>query len=368
MHPCRTVEAAHEPAEAAADLGAGGAGPRAGRGRWRAGRATGQRRRRQPGLAAVTPRLVRLLLALVLSLAARGASAQSERAETLEHQSLTRHYLLRLPGGATGSRPLVIGLHGLSDAPDWRDRIGGLRAWWRMDAVADREGFVLAYPAAVSGRWSYSDQRPLPIPGRAELVDDLGFLSALIDRLVARGIADPARVFVAGASRGGLMAWSMACALSEQIAAAAPLITGMTDGQLPGCRPTRRVPLLALAGTRDRTQIYDGWIYPTYRLLSVPETMEFWRRLYGCTGQVGRALPHREPSDLTRVSQVEWTGCAAGGALRLYRVEGGGHQLPSLTPMADPPDWAGAQNRDIETAEEVWRFFSDLAPPDPPGR
>jgi polyhydroxybutyrate depolymerase len=315
----------------------------------------------------------RRITAAALGLAAAaclgGAAARAQQAGpgSITHQGIARHYELHLPhAGTAAPRPLVIALHGISNGEDWRRPVAWLRAWWSMDAVAEREGFAIVYPAALTGRWSYSAQRPVQLPGRDEVVDDSGFLAALIDRLVAGGVADPARVFVVGASRGGLMAWAMACGMSGRIAGAAPLITGMTDGQLEPCRPARLVPLLVIAGTNDRTQSYDGWLAPDFRLLSVPETMEFWRRLHGCTGQSGRILPHRDPGDPTRVLRIDWTGCAAGdGRLRLLRIEGGGHQLPSFTPLPDPPRWAGRQNRDIETAEEVWRFFADIAPTPP---
>src|ERR1700712_2078843 len=105
-----------------------------------------------------------LLVLTVLMLATRIASAQSDREAELEHQGLTRHYELHLPPGAAdaGPRPLIVALHGLDKSQDWHRTVGWLRAWWTMDAVADREGFVIAYPAAVGGRWSYSPQRPVP--------------------------------------------------------------------------------------------------------------------------------------------------------------------------------------------------------------
>jgi polyhydroxybutyrate depolymerase len=114
---------------------------------------------------------------------------------------------------------------------------------------------------------------------------------------------------------------------------------------------------MVLAGTGDSTQpYYDGWLYANGRLLSVPETIEHWRSLHGCTQQDGKLLPHREAGDRTRVVLIEWSNCKSGARLRLYRVMGGGHQLPSLTgdnnPMAEQR--FGLRNRDIETAKEVW--------------
>lgn len=143
-------------------------GIRAGRGARPAGRA-----------AAVRSTLTLLALAALL-LAALPAQAQSDRDGELERQGLVRHYELHLPPGVPDGRPrpLVLALHGLDPRDDWHAAVGWLRASWTMDAVADREGFAVAYPAALGGRWSYSPQRPVPVPGRAELVDDEGFLLA----------------------------------------------------------------------------------------------------------------------------------------------------------------------------------------------
>lgn len=63
--------------------------------------------------------------------------------------------------------------------------------------------------------------------------------------------ADPARIYVTGVSRGGHMTYTIACALADRIAGAAPAITGMTDYQRENCRPARPVPLMVVAGTMD---------------------------------------------------------------------------------------------------------------------
>jgi polyhydroxybutyrate depolymerase len=292
------------------------------------------------------------------------AAAQPEESGSLMHQGLRREWLLLRPAG-DGPRPLVLALHGLGQSTE------NLRRGWTLDAVAAREGFAVAYPRATGERWSYSAQRPVTLPDGAGLVDDVGFLAALLGRVAAEGVADPARIFVAGVSNGGLMAFSLACMLSDSIVAVAPMITGMTDGQMADCRPARPVPIMVVAGTNDPVQAYDGWIFPGFRLISVPETLEFWRRLHGCTGQQARLLPHRDPTDTTRVLRIDWTGCPRPTALRLFRVQGGGHQLPSQAATEGLPPRFGSRARDVETAEEVWAFFAAqprLSSPPPSGR
>jgi polyhydroxybutyrate depolymerase len=299
------------------------------------------------------------LASLWLVAAAAGQAALAAEVVTLAHQGVERTAVLHRPAPASaGPRPLVIALHGQGGNG------GDFRRWAGLDAVADREGFVAVYPDAIDGRWSYGRPIILPMPTvGGETADDVGFLRGLIEHLVERRIADASRIYVFGVSRGGLMAFTMACMLDDVIAAAAPVITGMTDHQRDDCKPARPVPIVAIAGTNDTTQWYDGWIYQAGRLLSVAESMEFWRGRHGCTGQQGRLLPHRRADDRTRVALIEWTGCATPSPLRLYRVQGGGHQLPSTaggsTPLSDPQ--FGLRNADIETAEEVWAFFKRFA-------
>jgi polyhydroxybutyrate depolymerase len=271
---------------------------------------------------------------------------------TIDHQNLARHYLMHRPAGDAPGQPLLIYLHGQRPA-GWQNHTQA-----DFDAVADREGLVVVYPEALEHRWSYTGQ--LGAPGRAgeQIADDVGFIGKLIDDLVARRIADAKRVYAIGESRGGLMTFELMCHLADRIAAAGPLITGMTEDQRAACKPARAVPIFAVDGTNDPIQRYDGWLFPTGRLLSVPETMEFWRGQHGCTGQQATSLPHRIAADPTRLLLVEWTGCKAEDAVRLYRVSGGGHHVPSFAPAPDD-DWArqaGRQNRDVETIDEFWAF------------
>lgn len=279
-------------------------------------------------------------------------AALAQEALTIEHQGVGRHALLHAPSPIpAGKLPLLIYLHGVRP-PDWKNHTQR-----EIDIVADRDGALAVYPEAIGFKWNYSDQlRELQKAGDA-VADDIGFIDRLIQKLVADTNADPSRVYVFGDSRGGLMTFTLMCQIADKVAAAGPFITGMTSTQIAACNPKRAVPLMAVAGSNDFWQPYDGSLGKDYRLLSVPETMEFWRVRHGCTGQELRLLPHRLSEDRTRIVLSEWTGCAIEGAVKFYRVNGGGHQVPSFAP--GDADWikkAGPMNHDIETAEEFWAF------------
>jgi polyhydroxybutyrate depolymerase len=301
--------------------------------------------------------IVRAAFLAGLALLACAAAASADERLAYTHQGAPRAAYLRQPASGAGPRPLVIALHGLNGTGE------NYHTWSGFDAVADRDGFVTVYPDAIEKRWSYGRPIIAPMPALAgKPVDDIGFIRLLIDDLVGKGIADPARIYVTGSSRGGLMTYTLACALADRIAAAAAIITGMTDLQRDDCRPARPVPIVVIAGTKDTTQPYDGMRFATGRLLSVPDTMEYWRMQHGCTAQSERLLPQRDPAGRSRITLVEWGECQSGARLLLYRVANGGHQLPSTVsgnPMSE--EKFGIRNHDIETAEEVWSFFKPYA-------
>lgn len=293
------------------------------------------------------------LLVLTASWTPSGGARAAE-ATVFPYQGVDRHYVLHAAPNRAGPVPLVLALHGLNES------VSQLRASWTLDAVADREGFDVLYPEGLTGRWAYVDTRPVGLPDGQGLVDDVGFISALLDKMVAGHVADPARIYVVGVSNGALMAWALACRMSDRLAGVAALISGMVERQAQQCHPARLVPLMVLAGTDDLIQDYDGAMGDNYRLMSVPETLEFWRQLRGCTGMSWQEIPPHEQEDPTAAVRVDWTGCQDLSPLRFWRIEGGGHRLPSFAPLLDRERQRrhGGRSQAIETAEEVWAFFA----------
>lgn len=290
-----------------------------------------------------------LIVAAIWLCASAAAAADIDLA--IEHQGGARRAILHVPAAASGKLPVIVYLHGRRPE-GWINHTLS-----QLDTVSDRDGVLAAYPEAIGFAWNYAPGiRDAQKAGDAE-ADDVGFLVKLIDRLISAHSADPARIYVQGDSRGGLMTFAVMCRLADKIAAAGAYISGMTDRQVADCKPTRAVPLMAVGGTNDFIQFYDGELSPDRRLLSIPETMEFWRVRHGCTGQDFKSVPHRLADDPTRITLITWTGCAVEDAVRLYRVNGGGHQVPMFAP--GNPEWikkAGRVNHDIETAEEFWTF------------
>ena len=315
-----------------------------------------------------------LLAALALAACAgelRASPPPAGEAGTLEHQGVERHYYLHNAGAAAAApAPLVVSLHGFR--PKEKALAGRANpseiAWDSLDRVASREGFSVAYPHAWLGQWALFEGLPNIALDDGRTVDDVGFIVRMIARLVDEGLADPERVYLSGFSDGAIMSYKLLCTAEAPFAAAAPAGGTMYQPHRDSCAATVPTPLMVIAGTSDRILPYDGWLFPTGRELSIPETMEHFRLLHGCTGQTAKLLDDRDSNDAGRVLEVVWTGCEVENAVKLLRVEGGGHNWPSFEPLPEAwRGWSGTHNRDIESAEEIWAFLrqfrrSDLKP------
>ncbi|MEM8792808.1 MAG: hypothetical protein AAGE80_14400 [Pseudomonadota bacterium] len=303
---------------------------------------------------------MRFLLSICLILMPAMAIGQN-----IEHQGIKRWFHVFDAGIADQENaPMIVSLHGYMS----KDSALAARtnpayvSWPELERLARIHNFRILYPLAFEGRWSLFPGIKGAVLEDRTPIDDVGFVLKLVQTMIEDGIADPNRIYLQGLSDGAIMTFRLLCIADSPFAAGAPVIGFMREEHLEDCSQDLPPPILVIAGTLDRILPYDGWLYTTGRYISVPETMEFWRKRYGCTEQTSTTLKDIAPDDQSTVTRVDWTGCSREGAIRLYRVEGGGHQAPSFSPPAS--EWAktraGPRNRDIETANHVWSFFQEF--------
>jgi polyhydroxybutyrate depolymerase len=287
-----------------------------------------------------------VLIEIAVILDAGEAAAESRRI-VLETRDGPRSALVFHAGAQP--KPLVVVLHGGYGAGEY------MAGWSGLAAAAGPRGFVAVFPDGKRGHWN---------DGRTDFdgstADDVEFLKALIDRLVAERVADPRRVFVTGASNGGMMTLRLACAEVVDLAGIATMIANL-PASLAGCKLTKPLPIVVINGTADPIVPYDGGTVGVRlqrgAVLSTEQTVAPFAGRNGCADLKSRMLPDRNIKDGSTVTLFTWTGCDA--PTLLYRVDGGGHQLPGAGKL--PEVLMGKQNRDIETAEIVMGFFADLA-------
>jgi len=133
-----------------------------------------------------------LIAALVsLTAAVAGSAAAVDFTLTIPHGGLTRTALVHVPTGAGDPRPVVLNLHGGGNAESHR-------RWTRMDAAADRRGFVAVYPngtGPTSGRLLVWNAGTCCGRAPAQGVDDVGFPLRTLDALAERVAIDRTRVY-----------------------------------------------------------------------------------------------------------------------------------------------------------------------------
>lgn len=223
-------------------------------------------------IAARAAMIVALLATLIAHPLPAGASddAPGTTEHTIAMGDWDRPYLLHVPPGHRPGKalPLIVAMHGgLNDAEYVREQSG-------LDEVADREGYVVAYPNGFLGTWNAGACCSF---ARWAGIDDMGFLDKLIDTLVEQGVADPRRVFMTGFSNGGGMAYRYACQRSGRLAGIA-----VVSGALAiGCTPEHPVSVLAFHGTWDPSVPYTGGgnmdADVHFPFFAVQVVMEFWR-------------------------------------------------------------------------------------------
>ena len=286
-----------------------------------------------------------------------------ERRGSIVWDGLKRTYLLHIPPSYDKNRPmpLVIALHGSGGSGKTMKRLtlGG------FNTLSDKEGFIVVYPSGVGRHWN--DGREIAWHrAHTENIDDVGFISALIDHLVKELNIDQRRIYVTGMSGGALMAHRLACELSEKITAIATVAGGMPKEVFAYCSPLRPISVLIINNVDDPVIPWEGGELRLGRLtlgevVPVSSMVKYWVTHNQCSPiPVITYEPDKDPLDGTRVRKERYEKGKDGTDVILYAIEGGGHTWPGGQQYL-PERLIGKTSRDIDANEVIWNFFKKHA-------
>jgi len=270
---------------------------------------------------------------------------------------LQRTYLVHLPASYDKSRlwPLVIVLHGGGGQGKNMDALTG------FNTESDREGFVAIYPDAVGRNWN--DGRGDPnIKSQAADIDDVSFISALIDRLEKDLSINKKMIYVTGISNGAMMSHRLGCELSAKIAAIAPVAGNIPAKMQPVWSPSHPLSVLIISGTGDPLVPWGGGdvtflTLKRGRVISVADTVKFWVVTNGCAaGPETFQLPDIDSTDGTITTVESYKGCNGKAEVVLYTVKGGGHTWPGGLQYMNESS-IGKTSRDFNATATIWQFF-----------
>jgi len=256
--------------------------------------------------------------------------------DRLEHDGRTRDYRVYLPNGYESQRrrPLVIALHGgLGSA-----RLFELQAG--LAPVADEHGFAVAYP---NGVWrSFNAGRCCGRAARLD-VDDVGFVGAVVDTLVARHGVERDRVYGTGFSNGAMMLHRIACERPGLFRAIAPVAGTLMVEPCPAAEP---LAALLIQGRLDERIPWEGGELRGVYRPAMAEVVGAYAERNRCGRQeaaVGDACRQR-------------AGCDAHAPVRYCGLPGVGHQWPGGNDVIG----LGPNTEAFDATRRVFAFFSAL--------
>lgn len=262
-----------------------------------------------------------------------------------------RSYILHLPAKFKKGKPLplVIAFHGGGGNAENMIRMSG------FNDKSDKESFLVAYPNGsgqfgnllltfnAGGCCAYAMENK---------VDDVSFISKLIDKLVIEYGADPSRVYVTGFSNGALISHYLAAKLSEKIAAAAP-VAGSIFASSP--KPNGKVAILMIHGTADTAVPYEGGMSKRSRVApnqsepftSVQESARYWAKNSGCDRTPFKSVKGN-------ITIEAFSGCSKQSDVEVISIAGGLHSWPGGEKGRTEAD---APSTDLNATDTIWEFF-----------
>ena len=267
--------------------------------------------------------------------------------ETLQHNGLTRDYILYVPTTyqVGQSLPLVFVLHGFTQSAQT------IMDVTEFNAVAESNNFIVAYPNGVGNACNTNSG----FPGGSS-ADDIGYIDVLADSLTAEFGIDTTRIYSCGFSAGGFLSHRLACESPRCFAAIASVSGTMSNNASDDCAPQHSTPVMQIHGTSDIIVSYNGSIFSG---IGVNDVITQWTGLLNCpTTPVTTALPDIDTGDGSTVEKQVYTPCDGSSEVVLLKVNGGGHQWPGSSAVLGG---IGNTNQDIDASQEIWNFFQSFS-------
>jgi len=307
---------------------------------------------------------------IILTVASNSAKAGLVKDQVLTIDGRNRTYDVFSPDGVVPSeRPAVVLLHGHSGNADVITGENGRKAPYKVwMSIAQRENWFLIIPDGEIGPENARGWNDCRADSSVNpRTDDVKYINALVETVANKNPVDRDRVYIHGTSNGGHMAYRLAMESTETYRAIASVVAQMPVNNK--CVATGLpISTLIMNGTEDPILPYEGGPVGRRKIdqknrglvLSTADSIRYWLNNNGISSKGGESdLRDVNRRDKSIIKVKRYQGGKNNTEVVLYEIVGGGHTEPSLT-----EHYArlyklivGNQNKDIEMAEEVWKFF-----------
>lgn len=265
---------------------------------------------------------------------------------------VTRTYMVHLPVGYNNSNPypLVLAFHG-GQSGATQSQLGwqAIAYMSNLSQKSDAEGFIVVYPEGLvindNRTWNAGACCP---PAMNQNTDDVGFVSALLDKLQLDYQINPNRIYATGSSNGAMLCFRLACELSNKFAA---IGTVSATHMFQPCNPIRKMPIINIHSYVDTAVLYDGGIGagPSgVNFTSQDFTMNLWKTLNNCSTVTTVVNGNGTDYDFIKINN-----CDCNVEFQQYNTTDGGHSWPSGNPNNNPVSYQ------LNATELIWDFFQN---------
>lgn len=268
--------------------------------------------------------------------------------ETIMIDGIERTYTIQLPGNYyddTLKRAVIFGLHGTGGSGTQFEED------YEFSSKTDRESVIAVYPDGVQRTtgpfkirsWNAGECCDHAMQNK---IDDVKFITTLIDELPSRFRINKTRVYLAGMSNGSMLAYRIAAEQPGKIAAIATVSGPMVYERNPSQQGI--VPVLHIHSSRDtKVPLHGGEGIQDYNFPPVMKGLHYWAGRNGCdTTAIVQNFDGYE--------QRSWENAEGEVVIKCFITQDGGHAWPGSVKyrrFGDEP------SKVINANDRIWEFF-----------
>lgn len=276
----------------------------------------------------------KLIFSLLIALSwTPSVSAQQIINKNINVGGVNRSYLVYLPVSfdSAENMPAMFFFHGGGGTAN-----EALNYECDFRSLANSDRFIAVYPQAIN---SSSGTNSWDCLGDYHGgIDEVGFMSAMIDALAADYNIDTQRVYAGGYSLGGSIVYDLAAYLPDRVAVIAPVAANMWEWTLSDVNWSTSVACVHIVGTNDFYAPYNG---NAYSISTNAQNAHF----VGLNGAQGSPTTESFGGNITRYTWDAGDGCH--GHQHIVR-QGGGHDAPSGYPQGVQWIWDFASQYNLD--------------------
>ena len=215
-----------------------------------------------------------------------------------------------------------------------------------LQSIAIKEKLLIVYPDGYQHYWNECRKFSTAVANKED-INENAFFTAMISSFYEKYGIDKEKVFAAGFSGGGHMAYKLALTMPDKIKAITAIVANLPDAASCDCTfANKALPVLIINGTDDATNHYNGGQMFVNNanygvMLSAENTFKYWATLAGFAGAPKKILlPDTDTTDhkTIEIYSYKWPHKPT---VMLLKVIGGKHDYPG----------------DIDVYLYAWQFF-----------